>query len=158
MMKRFLSASVATAVLFGSITPAFAQSYAFEPAQAPSGATAMIKFTMPLGFSPDREKPSYGLTFGYGKRLDSVAPSGRILVRQATLADIRFTGKFKLSQAEVGSFDLANLDKDPRLNMGPSDSGKDTTWLWVGAAVVAGVAVCWAAGCFSHHHHHSSTP
>lgn len=157
MITRFLSASVATAVLFTSMTPAFAQSYGFDSVQAPRGATATINFRMPLGFAPREQKASYGLTFGFGRQLDSVASNGRPVVREAQLADIRFTGNLKLAKADVASFDLANLGQDPRLHMGPSEDGKDTTWLWVGGAVLVGVAVCVAAHCFGHHHHHNDT-
>lgn len=156
MMRKFLFASVATGLLFGSVAPAFAQSYAFATAQPPLGATATLNFKVPLGFARAKpKKASYGLTLSYGQRLDTLTSDGRFAVRQAKLADIRFAGKFKLSRAEVATFDLANLDKDPRLNMGPTDGkGKETTWLWVGGLVLVGVGVCALAGCFSGHHHH----
>jgi hypothetical protein len=125
-----------------------AQSAFSAYSQAPMGATATLNFAVPLGAAPQRErKATYGLTLGVGQRLDTVMPDGRIATRQAKLADIRFADGFKLHRAEVMTFDLANLDKDPRLNMGP-DSGKDsTTWIIIGL-VVAGVAVCLAADCF----------
>lgn len=124
-----------------------AQSY-MSDVQAPMGATATVNFTVPLGAAPARErKATYGLTLGYGRQLNSLTPDGRPVVRQAKLADIRFADGFKLHKAEVVTFDLANLDKDARLNMGPG-KGKETTWLWVGGIVVAGALVCWAAGCF----------
>ena len=103
---------------------------------------------MPLGAAPARErKATYGLTLGYGQRLNSLTPDGRIMTRQAKLADFRFADGFKLNRAEVMTFDLANLDEDPRLKMGP-DKSKATTWLIVGGIVVAGVVICWAANCF----------
>lgn len=147
MMRKFLCASVSTALLAGSITPAMAQSFSSD-LQAPLGATATVNFKVPLGAAPARsKKATYGLTLGYGQQLDSFAPDGRLMVRQAKVADLRFSDGFKLHKAEVMSLDLANLDKDPRLNMGPGKS-KTTTWLWIGGAVVAGGLICWAAGCF----------
>jgi hypothetical protein len=147
MMRKFLSASVATALLVGSVSPAMAQSFMTD-LQAPMGATATVNFKVPLGAAPARErKATYGLTLGYGQQINSLTADGRPMVRQARLADFRFTDGFKLHKAEVASFDLANLDKDRRLNMGP-DSGKDsTTWIIIGL-VVAGAVVCVAADCF----------
>lgn len=150
MIRKFLSASVATALVIGSVTPAYAQSYGFTADQAPLGATATVNFKMPLGVAPQKQKKaSYGLTLGYGQQLDSLAPDGRIATRQARLADIRFTGDFNLYKAEVVTFDLANLDKDQRLNMmGPDGDGKDSTVWIVGGLVAAGVAICLLADCF----------
>ena len=147
MMRKFLCASVATALLASSITPAMAQPYFASDVQAPLGATAAVNFTVPLGAAPRERKASYGVTLGFGHRLDSLTPDGRIATRQAKIADIRFADAFRLQRAEVMTFDLANLDQDPRLAMGP-DTGKETTWLWIGGVVVAGALVCWAAGCF----------
>lgn len=143
MMRKVLSASVATALVFGSVTPAFAQNYAFDRAQAPLGATATLNFKVPLGVAPTKErKASYGLTLGYGQRLDSLTQDGRIATRQAKLADIRFSADdAKLQKAEFASFDLANLDKDKRLNLGPGGSMDGTTWLIVGGLVAAGVII-----------------
>jgi hypothetical protein len=145
MMRKFLSASVATALVFGSVTPAFAQSYAFAPSQAPLGATATVNLKVPLGAAPKQRKTSYGLTVGFGQRLDSLTPDGRIATRQAKLADIRFTNGFKLFKAEVANFDLANIDRNRRMNL----AGGDDSTLWIVAGVVAaGVAVCLLADCF----------
>ena len=141
MMRKFLCASVATALLAGSISPAMAQSFSSD-LQAPLGATATVNFTVPLGAAPTKEKkPTYGLTLGYGRQLDSLTTDGRIMVRQAKLADIRFADGFKLQRAKVMSFDLANLDKDRRLNMGPDAGSKDTTWLWIGGIAVGAALV-----------------
>lgn len=148
MIRKFLSASVATALLASSVTPAMAQTHFSSDMQAPLGATAMANFTVPLGAAPaQHRKTTYGLTFGVGHRLDSVTPDGRIATRQAKIGELRFADGFKLQRAEVMTFDLANLDQDPRLNMDPSN-GKETTWLWIAGGVVAGLAICWAAGCF----------
>lgn len=148
MIRTFLNVSVATALLASSFSAAAAPYSFASDYQAPAGATATVNFQVPLGAVPQKaRKATYGLTLGYGQRMDSVTDSGRIATRQTKLADFRFTGAFKLQRAEVATFDLANLDQDPRLNMNP-DSGKDNTWLYVGGAIVAGLAICWAAGCF----------
>ncbi|HJU76558.1 MAG TPA: hypothetical protein VJ597_01320 [Sphingomicrobium sp.] len=146
MMREFLSASVATALLIGPVSPALAQSYAFAPSQAPLGVTATVNLKVPLGVAPAKpKKTTYGLTLGYGQRLDSLTADGRIATREAKLADIRFADGFKLYRAQVMSFDLANLDKDRRLKL--TGDGDDTLWI-VGGLVAAGVVVCLLADCF----------
>lgn len=143
MMRKLLSASVATALVFGSITPAFAQNYALDPLQAPLGATATVNLKVPLGVAAKQQREaSYGVTLGYGQRTNSVTEDGRVATRQAKLADIRFAAEdSKLQKAEFASFDLANLDKDRRLNMGPDGSMDTTTWLILGGLVAAGVII-----------------
>ena len=64
--------------------------------------------------------------------------------RQIRLADFRLTGKGKIAQAQLASFDLANLDQDRRMNL--SGEG-NTLWIIVGL-VAAGVAICLLADCF----------
>ena len=110
--------------------------------------TATFNLKVPLGVSPTatQKKPNYGLTVGFNHRLDSLTPDGRAVTHQAKLADIRFHDGFKLFKAEVATFDLANLDKDPRLNLGPEGSMDDTTWIVVGL-VAAGIAVCLLTEC-----------
>ena len=143
MMRKLLSASVATALVFGSIAPAYAQSYAFEPAQAPLGATATLNFKVPLGSSANKpRKATYGITMAYGQRLNSTTQDGRIATKSAKLADIRFTAEDqKLAKAEFATFDLANLDKDKRLNLGPDGTWDTTTWLVLGGLVAAGIII-----------------
>ena len=111
--------------------------------------TATFNLKVPLGVSPTttQKKPNYGLTVGFNHRLDTLTADGRAVTHQAKLADIRFHDGFKLFKAEVATFDLANLDKDPRLNLGPDGSMDNTTWIVVGL-VAAGVAICLLADCF----------
>lgn len=157
MLRNCLNVSVAAALLAGSFSPAVAQSRFASDIQPPVGATATVNLRVPLGATPARErKATYGLTFGFGRQMDSALADGRLAVREARLADIRFTGNLKLHEANVLTFDLANLKDDPRLQMGEG-KGKEATWLWIGGAVVAGVLVCWAAGCFDNNHHHHDT-
>jgi len=148
MIRKFLTASVATALIATSMTPAMAQSHFSSDLQAPLGATATVNFKVPLGAAPAKaRKATYGLTLGYGQRLDSLTADGRVATREARMADIRFTDAFMLQRAEVMTFDLANLDKDKRLNMGPDGTKDSTLWIVVGL-VAAGVAVCLLADCF----------
>ena len=58
------------------------------------------------------------------------------------LADLRFSGG-ALAQARVASLDLANLDRDRRLNL----VGKKSTLL-IGAIIVGAILICVAADCF----------
>lgn len=142
MIRHILSASVASALMVANVSPAFAQSYAMADQQAPLGATATVNFKVPLGAAPAEEKKaSYGLTLGYGQRLDSLTPDGRIATRQTKLADLRFSDGFKLNKAEVATFDLANLDEDQRLNMAP---GKSTLPL-IAIGLAVGAVLLWAA-------------
>ena len=162
MLRNCLNVSVAAALLAGSFSPAVAQSRYSSQIQPPVGATAALNFRVPLGAAPyaKERKATYGLTLGFGRQTDSTLADGRLAVREAKVADIRFTGDFKLQHANVMTFDLANLKDDPRLNMGEG-KGKETTWLWIGGAVVAGVLICWAAGCFDdddHDHDSISSP
>ena len=145
MMRRFLCSSVSLALLASSVSPAMAQSY-MSDLQAPLGATATVNFRVPLGAAPAREKKAtYGLTLGFGHQVDSLTTDGRVATHQAKLADIRFADGFKLHKAEVMTFDLANLDEDPRANLTGGDD--QTLWIVVGL-VAAGVAVCLLADCF----------
>ena len=143
MIRKVLSASVATALIFGTVTPAFAENDAFSPVQAPLGATATLNLKVPLGAAPtQKRKATYGLTMAYGQRTNSVTDDGRIATRSAKLADIRFAaGDSKLQKAEFATFNLANLDKDKRLNLGPDGSMDGTTWLVLGGLVAAGVII-----------------
>ena len=143
MMRKVLSASAATALLFGTVTPAFANNYAFEPVQAPLGATATLNFKVPLGAGAAKQrKATYGITMAYGQRLNSTTADGRIATKAAKIADIRFSADdSKLQKAEFATFDLANLDKDKRLNLGPDGTWDTTTWLLIGGLVAAGIII-----------------
>ena len=99
MIRTFLNVSVATALLASSFSAAAAPYSFASDYQAPAGATATINFQVPLGAVPQKaRKATYGLTLGYGQRMDSVTDSGRIATRQTKLADFRFTGAFKLQR------------------------------------------------------------
>jgi hypothetical protein len=136
------------------MSPAMAQSRFASDFQPAAGATATVNLRVPLGAVPTKQrKTTYGLTLGFGRQTDSVMADGRLAMREARIADIRFSGNFKLQRAEALTFDLTNLKNDPRLMMGEG-KGKETTWLWVAAGLGIGLGICWAAGCFDDNDHH----
>jgi len=141
-MRKIVSATVSAALCLASITPAFAQDYRYQGFEAPRGATATANIRIPLGREA-KSKPTYGLTFGIGKS-NGADLDGRTMTRELRLADIRFTSDGRMKQANVASFDLANLDQDRRMNL--TGEG-NTLWIVVGL-VAAGVAICLLADCF----------
>jgi hypothetical protein len=104
--------------------------------------TATANLRLPLGVRKT-SGPTYGLTFGVGKPMGA-GYDGRLVTRELRLADIRFSGSARLERAQVASFDLANLDKDKRMNL----MGGDNTLLIVAGVVAIGVGVCLLAECF----------
>jgi hypothetical protein len=142
IMRKIVSATVSAALCLASMTPAFAQDYRYSGFEAPKGATATANLRIPLGREA-KAKPTYGLTFGIGKSMGADL-DGRTLTREIRLADIRFNMDGRIKQANVASFDLANLDQDRRMNL--TGEG-NTLWIVVGL-VAAGVAVCLLADCF----------
>lgn len=147
MIRNILSAAAASALIVGSVSPAFAQANSYAAFQAPEGPMASINFKVPLGgkLNSEARKASYGLTLAYGQSTDTLTLDGYRATRQMPIADLRFTGPLKLWKAEVATFDLANLEDDKRLNM--TDDGKGTVWI-IGGIVVAGVVICLLADCF----------
>ncbi len=142
-MRKFVTATVSAALCLASVTPAMAQNYRAEGFDGPRGANATLNMRIPLGKSAKARKPTYGLTFGLGKNVGA-GYDGRPITRQLTLGDIRFNQQGKLNKAQLASFDLANLDRDERLNL--TGEG-NTLWIIVGL-VAAGVAICLLADCF----------
>lgn len=144
MVRKSIAATVSAALCLASVTPAFAQNYTESVVQAPLGATATLNFRMPLGAGPAVKEPTYGLTLGYG-RLVGAGQDGQALTREVKVADLRFGTDGYIRQANVASFDLANMDEDRRFD---GLTGEDNTlWIVVGL-VAAGVAVCLLADCF----------
>ncbi len=143
MVRKLVTATVSAALCTASFAPglASAQEHRFAGFDAPRGATATVNLRVPFGRTPGAGRASYGLTLGYGQ---TVAPGidGRAATRAVNLADFRFSGG-ELSQARVATFDLANLDRDRRLNL----VGKKSTLL-LGAIIVGAVLICVAADCF----------
>jgi hypothetical protein len=142
MVRKVVSATVAAALCLWSVTPAMAQQTNYVSAiEQPRGATGTVNLRLPLGVR-ETAGPTYGFTFGFNKPVGA-GYDGREMTREMKLADIRFTSDLKLHKANVASFDLANLDKDRRMNL----EGVDTVWIVVGAVAI-GVGICLLAGCF----------
>lgn len=144
MLRSVIGAAAIAALCSASVTPALAQDYRPQGFDAPRGATASLNFRIPLGGKAERQKPSYGLTLGYGHVTGSPALDGRTATRAVRLADIRFSGPWTLEKAELATFDLVNLEQDRRMNM----VGGKKSWLWIGLLIAAGVVICVAADCF----------
>ena len=142
MVRKLVAAAVSAGLCTLSVAPAAAQEYRFTGFEAPRGMTATVNLRVPLGRELAARQPSYGLTFGYGRAVGA-GLDGRTTSRAINFADFRFTGD-GLSQARVASFDLANLDRDRRMNM---VGGKKTTLL-IGAVIGAAIVICVLADCF----------
>ncbi len=144
MVRKFISATVSAALCLAPVA-ALAQNNLtpVEVVQAPLGASGAINLRIPLGGGRNLEEPTYGLTFGMG-RLSGVNSHGGAETSQVRLADIRFNSD-GLRNANVASFDLANLDRDRRFDDLTGEG--NTLWIVVGL-VAAGVAVCLLADCF----------
>lgn len=145
MARKWLSAALTAALCMGSVTPALAQDYRFTGFDAPQGATATINLRVPLTqLRRERQRPTVGLTVGVARSSASNNLDGSLVTRSANFADIRFTGDGDLQQARLASFDLANLDRDRRLNM----MGGTGTFTIIGIVATA-AAVCFVVtDCF----------
>ena len=141
MVRKLVTATVSAALCTLSLTPAIAQDYRPSGFDAPRGATATANLRIPLG-QEAKGKPSYGFTLGYGQETGA-GLDGRTTTRAFRLADLRFSPEGRISQARVTGFDLANLDRDRRMNL---TGGLSTTWLIVGA-VAGAVAACLLLEC-----------
>jgi hypothetical protein len=144
MVRKLVSATVSAALCTMSVAPALAQDHRFTGFDAPQGATATVNLRIPFGGRAERSRPTYGFTLGYGQVVGGPSYDGRTVTRSVNLADIRFNQRGELRNARVASFDLANLDRDRRMNL---TGGGSTTWIIVGV-IAGGVAVCLLADCF----------
>jgi hypothetical protein len=142
MTRRSVTHIGALSLCLASATPAFAQEYRFAPSNGPRGANATINLRIPLGVDSRRARPTFGLTVGFGRTLGA-ATDGQPIVRQTPLADFRLSAT-GLVNARVASFDLANVDRNRRLN---ASGGKSPLFLAGGAAAAAAIA-CLILGCF----------
>jgi len=146
MLSKFVTATVSAALCVMSVAPAMAQEYRFTGFDAPQGVSRSVNLRVPVTReSRQRQRPSYGVSVGYGQRMPLATMDGRTATRSVGLADIRFTDRGNLNRAQVLSFDLRNLDQDRRLNLSGDNGG--TLWVVVGL-VAAGVAICLLADCF----------
>ena len=143
MVRKFVAATVSAALCLWSVAPAAAQDYRYSGFDSARGATATANVRIPLGRQA-KAKTTYGLTFGIGKPMGA-GYDGRPVTRQLRLADLRFSGNFKLDRAQVASFNLADPGAGKRMNL--TGDGDNTLWIVVGL-VAAGVTVCLLADCF----------
>ena len=144
MVRKFVGATVSAALCLLSATPIAAQEYRFTGFDAPRGATATVNLRVPMG-RENAHRASYGFTFGYGQEVAPLTVDGRTGSRAVNLVDLRFSGD-RLKNARVASFDLANLDRDRRLNL--TGGGFGTTTFIIGA-VAAAAAICFViTDCF----------
>jgi hypothetical protein len=134
-MLRNLIAAASTAVLcLASVMPLAARDVRHD---APRGASATLNLRVPLGPRRTRERPSWGVTAGYGQPTGTHA-DGRRAIREWRVADLRFGGD-GLSRAELASFNLANPGSSRRLRL--EEEGMDKKmWLWLPLLLLAGGA------------------
>jgi len=144
MVRKFVSATVSAALCLMSAAPAMAQDYRYSGFDAPRGATATLNLRVPLGAQRQQQRPSYGLTLGYGQSAGAPSLDGTLVRRQVAVADFRFS-EDGLRNARVAGFDLANLDRDRRFSNLTGEMS--TLFIVIGVAAV-GVGVCLLADCF----------
>lgn len=149
MARRVIAAVASAALCSVSVASgsASAQSYRASGFDAPVGATATANLRIPLGGQKHRSKPTYGLTLGYGQMVGGPDLDGRTTTREMRFADLRFDRQ-GINRAEVATFNLADLENDPRLSMSEDDT-KKSPFLWIVVAVAGLVGVCLLAKCFS---------
>jgi hypothetical protein len=143
MTRNLITGAAALSLCLASATPAIGQERRFTGLDGPAGASATVNIRVPLGRRAERARPSVGLTVGYGRRVADGTSELQPAVRQLRLADLRFDGE-GLSRAELASFDLANLDRDRRMNLGEGKSYM--IWLILAAFASLAVVLVVAAG------------
>jgi hypothetical protein len=141
-MNKLFAAAVSTALSLASVSPALAQDYRFSGFDSPRGLTATANLRIPLGREAKARRLSYGLSLGLGRDVGA-GYDGRPVTRSIRLADLRFSGEGRLSQARLAGLDLNAPARERRMNL---TGGLGTTWFIVGA-VAAGVGVCLLTDC-----------
>jgi hypothetical protein len=141
-MNKLFAATVSAALGFTSLTPALAQDYRFTGQNAPLGLTATANLRISLGRDARARRASYGVSLGFGREVGA-GYDGRAVTRSIRLADLRFSGEGRLSQARLVGTDLAHLDRGRRANL---TGGGGTTWFVLGA-VAAAVGICLLTDC-----------
>lgn len=141
-MNKLSAAAVSAALCLASVTPAWAQETRFTGLESPRGLTATANLRIPLGGETKKRRVSYGLSLGLGREVGA-GYDGRPVTRSLRLADLRFSGDGRLSQARLAGTDLALLDRERRMNL---TGGGASTWFILGA-VAAGVGLCLLTDC-----------
>ena len=141
-MNKLFAAAVSAALSLTSVSPALAQDHRFTGFDAPRGLSATANLRIPLGREAKARRASYGLTLGLGREVGA-GHDGRPVTRSIRLADLRFSGEGRLSQARLAGVDLADPDGQRRTNL---MGGGGTTWFILGA-IAAAAGICLLADC-----------
>jgi hypothetical protein len=141
-MNKLFAATVSAALGLAPLSPAMAQDYRFAGFDAPRGLTATANLRVPLGRETKAGRATYGLSLGLGREVGA-GYDGRPVTSSIRLADLRFSGAGRLSQARLSGIDVAHLDRERRMNL---TGGVNTTWFILGA-VAAGVGICLLTDC-----------
>lgn len=141
-MNKLSAATVSAALVLTSVSPALAQDYRFTGFDAPRGLSATANLRIPLGREAKARRASYGLSLGLGREVGA-GYDGRPVTRSIRLADLRFSGEGRLSQARLAGVDLAAADRQRRMNL---MGGGGTTWFILGA-VAAAAGICLLTDC-----------
>jgi hypothetical protein len=141
-MNKLVATAVSAALGLTSLSPALAQDHRFSGFDSPRGLTATANLRIPLGRETKSRRASYGVTLGLGREVGA-GYDGRPVTRSIPLADLRFSGEGRLSQARLAGTDLARLDRGRRMNL---TGGGASTWFILGA-VAAGVGICLLTDC-----------
>ena len=141
-MNKLLAATVSAALCLSSVSPALAQESRFSGFDAPRGLTATANLRVPLGRQAKARRPSYGLTLGLGREVGA-GYDGRPVTRSIHLADLRFSGEGRISQARLAGVDLRDPAGKRRMNL---TGGVSTTWFILGA-VAAAAGICLLTDC-----------
>lgn len=141
-MNKFLTATVSAALSIASVSPALAQDHRFAGSDAPRGLTATANVRIPLGREAKARRPSYGLSLGLGREVGA-GYDGRPVTRSIRLADLRFSGEGRVSQARLAGVDLSDPAGKQRMNL---MGGGGTAWFVLGA-VAAAAGICLLTDC-----------
>jgi hypothetical protein len=141
-MNKLFASTVSAALSLMSISPAWAQDYRFTGFDAPRGLTATANLRVPLGREAKARRPSYGLSLGLGREVGA-GYDGRPVTRSIHLADLRFSGEGRVSQARLAGVDLRDPAGKRRMNL---TGGLNTTWFVLGA-VAAAAGICLLTDC-----------
>jgi hypothetical protein len=141
-MNKLIAATVSAALALASMSPALAQDYRFAGFDSPRGLTATANLRVPLGRQAKSRRASYGLSLGLGREVGA-GLDGRPVTRSIPLADLRFSGEGRLSQARLAGVDLRDPALERRMNL---TGGGGTTWFILGA-VAAAAGLCLLTDC-----------
>jgi hypothetical protein len=141
-MNKLFAATVSAALCLASVSPGLAQDYRFSGFDGPRGLTATANLRIPLGHDAKARRTSYGVSLGLGREVGA-GYDGRPVTRSIHLADLRFSGEGRVSQARLAGVDLRDPAAKRRMNL---TGGINTTWFILGA-LAAGAGICLLTDC-----------